>query len=125
MLINGPCKLIVELPGNKGHDQGSDTEETWHSNQKWSDDWPYEVGPQNIGDTIAGRSVVQVDDSTTDLVNLDGGINEKGQVEDAKANDLNGILQSKRIIHENILIDKSKDEERQVGRNRFDLRNGI
>lgn len=52
------------------------------------------------------------------LVHLNGGIDEKCEIEDADSNDLNSIFEAESIIAENDQEDVGENEERKVCRDR-------
>lgn len=52
-------------------------------------------------------------DGARDLVDLDSGINQEGQVGNANANDLNGVFHAQSIPNNNQFVKEAKNEESQ------------
>jgi len=75
ILVDGPCKFLVQFPGNEGERNGSNRNDDWHSNQKRSQvlpNWDLKVG--------SNWRLELVDDGVVNLKDLDDGINQKSNV---------------------------------------------
>lgn len=64
-------------------------------------------------------------DGLVNLIDLDGSVDHQGQVCDANADNLNGVLHAKGVPDEHQLVQKAEDEEGQEGRDRLVLRCGV
>lgn len=60
--------------------------------------------------------ITEVKDGLFDLLHLDSAIYQQSQIVEAKADDLNCILESQGIPHEDQLIDETEDVKREEGR---------
>ena len=89
MLVNGPCKLVVQLPCFEGEDDGSDS----HQNRQ-SDEHGLDVVPEVLGNEAARVEVVG---SVLDLIELDSGVDENTDVVENESDDLNGVLHAQGI----------------------------
>lgn len=59
--------------------------------------------------------------SIANLVDLNSSVYHEGQVCNANANDLNGVLHAQRIPHDDQLVQESEDEEGEESGNRLFL----
>jgi len=108
-LVDGPCKLVIQLPGLKSKKDGRNGHEDRQSNQHGLDVFP-EVA-RNKG------AIVEVVGRVPDLVELDAGIDENADVVDDDSNDLNGVFEAQGIPHEHQLVDVAEHEDGEKGGN--------
>lgn len=106
MLVNCPRKLIIQLPRNGRHDSGEESDDARDRNQIWFDIRPYLRGHGGLQPAVRSQSF----DRFVDLVVLNRSIDEHSNIIDAKSDDLNGILQSQRIVDKDQLVEESEDE---------------
>lgn len=89
MLVDSPCKLVIQLPGEEGHDHREESNNAGHSNKVWLDFWP------DWSDAwLDESSICQLPNGLMDLVVLDRSVDEHPSIVHAQPDDLNGILQS-------------------------------
>lgn len=112
MLVNGPCKLIVELPRDKGQDCSSDSDQDWDSNQVWLNAWPQKLTLDQVTWALVA---VKMPHCLIDLADLNRRVDEQSEVVETQSNDLNGILEAQGIIDKHKLVQETKDEEGEVG----------
>jgi hypothetical protein len=112
VLVDTPSKLVVQLPANHSHQNSRQGDHAGYRNQKWPDFWPDIFNSEGlVGDRGRIRqSAVRI----LDLVHLDGGIHQHGQIEDADTDDLDGVLQPKCVIAETDEENVSENEQRQI-----------
>lgn len=114
MLVNGPGKLIVQLPSNESEDEGCDGHQNRLGNQFGPD-----LGPNSLMfifdkvTTIKG-AIPQGFDSIVDLVKLNGCVDENADVVENEPDDLNGVLLLQGIVDEDELVDVAKHEDGEV-----------
>ena len=112
LLQNVPSKLLVQFPGHEPHRDGE------HGND---DGNRHEERAARGPGTLAGRVDFEravglnVRDGSSDLVDLQRGVDEQGQVRDADSNDLDGVLETQGIPGQDQLVQETKNEERQEG----------
>ena len=92
VLVNGPRKLVVQLPCLECKEHGRKGHQTRQGDEHGLDVFP-EFGINKV-------ALVQLISGVSDLVELDRGINEDTGVVDDETDDLNGVLQAQRIPHE-------------------------
>jgi hypothetical protein len=109
MLVDGPCKLVVQLPCFKSKENGRKCHQAGQGNEHGPD-----ILPKLAGDKTA---LAQLIGGLLDLVVLDGSVDENADVVDDEADDLNGVLQAQGVPHEPQLVYVSKHEDGQVGGN--------
>jgi hypothetical protein len=107
VLVDGPRKLVVQLPRFKGEKDGRNCHQTGQRDQHRSD-----VGPE-LG--LDKRLPVQLIGGVSDLVELDGGVDENADIVDDESNDLNRVLQSQSVPHEPELVQVAEHEDGKVG----------
>ncbi len=107
VLVDGPGKLVVELPGDEAKSQGCDGHEHRDGDEHGLDGEP-EVG---------GDEVLVVEDlcGVSDLVVLDGGVDHDADVVDDEADDLDGVLQAQGVPDEEQLVQVGEHEDGEVG----------
>jgi len=107
MLVDGPRKLVVQLPGNEGEDEGCDGHENRVGNQ---------LDANLLPDIVPGDEAVILEDcnSIVDLVELDAGIDENADIVKDKPDDLDGILLAQGIVYEDELVDEAEHEDGEV-----------
>src|SRR5690242_4562444 len=107
VLVDGPGKLVVQLPSNeaksesrKGHDDG-------HGDEQGLDIMP----------KVGGNEVLVVEDlgGVSDLVKLDGGVDHDTDVVHDEADDLNGVLEAQGVPDEEQLVEVAEHEDGKVG----------
>jgi len=107
MLVDGPGKLIIKLPGNDAHQYSAKGDDTGHGNQK-----RMHIAPEMTINLIV---IVELADGIADLIVLDGGVDQHGNVERAQSDDLNGVLEAQGIPHQGELKDEAENEEGEIG----------
>lgn len=107
MLVDCPCKFVVELPGHKGHEDGSKGHEAWLHDQKRLD-----LSPELDHDEAI---FLENDDGVVDLVDLNRGIDQDAEVVNAETDDLNCVFQAQRVVDQNHLVNVTKHEDGEVG----------
>jgi len=113
VLVDGPGKLIIQLPGNESHGKSENPNDTGNHEQEGFDVLP--EGCVRLDVSIRH----QLCDGLVDLIILDRGINEHATVVDTQADDLNGILESQRVVNKDQLVEETEDKEGEVGRDRL------
>lgn len=106
MFVDSPCKLIVQLPGDEGKDDGGYSHEDGQGDEHGLD-----LGPEIIRDEVV---LVQGLDRIPDLILLDGGIDENANVVDDESDDLNGVFHAQSIVYEYQLVDVSEHEYGEI-----------
>jgi hypothetical protein len=109
LLIDVPTEFSVQLPGEKRQRSSSEGDDAWQGNQ----------GPLDLR-KVCGREkmlTLECNGSLLDLVNLNGRVDQKTEVVDAQADDLNRVLASQRIVSKQHLVDEAEDEKGEVGGN--------
>ncbi len=112
MLQDIPSKFLIQLPGDKTHENRDDCEDTGHADKDGLDALP-DV------DIFESANILQVGDCVTDLINLNGSVDEKREVRDAKSDDLNGVLCLEGIPHQQEFVDEAEQEQAEEGRDRL------
>ena len=120
MLVDRPCELIIELPRNVAKHRSEESNDDWNSNQVRLDNWPEQLAFKQV--TWACLAVKRPH-SFMDLVDLNGRIDEEPEIVKTQSNDLNGVFQAQRVVHENKLINETKDEECEVCRDNLGFSN--
>jgi len=113
VLIDGPGKFIIELPGNEGHDNGEESDNTWNGEQVWMHVIPDICFLVHVVQTLQGM------DCLVDLIVLNGSIDKHAKIIDAKPDDLDGIFKSQGVVDEYQLVEKPEDKECKVCRDGF------
>lgn len=108
VLVDGPRKLIVELPRNESEDDGRDG----HYNGE-SDEWATDLGPDR--EVIKTIQDLQRSDGFVDLIELDSGVDQDADVVDDQTDDLNGVLLGEGIVDQGDLVDVAEHEDGEVG----------
>lgn len=108
MLVYRPCEFIIQLPCDYSHLHRADGNNARNSNKE-----RLRICP-SIGAYLA--VVLQVRNSICNLLHLHSSIYKECEVEEAKANDLDGVLESKRIIHKQQLEKEPEDVQGEEGR---------
>lgn len=108
MLVYRPCEFIIQLPCNDSHLHGADGNNARDSNEE----------RLRICPSIGAYLVLffQIVNRISNLLHLHSSIYEEREVKEAKANDLDGVLESKRIVHKQQLEEKSEDVQGEEGR---------
>ena len=109
MLVDGPCKLVVQLPCDEPEGDSSSRHENRHGDQH-----RLNVYPEILGNK---RLLVKGVGSVLDLVELDGRVHHDSYVVNDKPNDLNSILQAQGIPHEEQLVEIAKHKHGEIGGN--------
>jgi hypothetical protein len=112
VLVDTPSKLVVQLPANHSHQNRRQGDHAGYRNQKWSDLWPDIFFSERLLG-YRGR-IRQSGIRILDLVHLNGGIYQHGQIEYADTNDLDGVLQPECVIAETDEENVREDEQRQI-----------
>ena len=112
-LVDGPCKLIVQLPCFEGENESSDSHQHGQS-----DEHRLDVVPEVLGDEAARVEVVG---SVLDLVELDGRVDENADVVQNETDDLNGVLHAQGIPCKEELVDIAEHEDGEESGNRAGL----
>lgn len=115
MLVDGPCKFLVELPGNKGKYDGENAHEDRQCNQHG-----LQLSPHVHVEDDESLTHERVD-SVPKLVKLDARIEQDARVVQDDANDLNCVLHAQRIVDQNQLVDVSEHKHGEVRRDRSHL----
>ena len=68
--------------------------------------------------------MLQLFNGIMDLVRLYGGIDQNADIVQAYADDLNGVLQAESVPDEDVLVEKTEDEDGKIGRNRLGCGHG-
>lgn len=115
VLVNAPGELIVELPADDGHENSSESMDTWDCNQEGLDRRPYSGIHQQVvaSRVISGKPGV----CFLNLLNLDSAVDQQSEVKNAKSDDLDSVLQAQSIINQCDEKYVPKDEQCEVGWN--------
>jgi len=114
LLENVPGKLLVQLPRYEGHEHRGHGDDAGNGHEKGADGGP-EIRP--VVDTVDNGALTSQDvDGVADLIDLDGRVDEDGQVGEGEADDLNRVLHTQRVPDKYQLVQEGEDEERQEGR---------
>jgi hypothetical protein len=118
MLVDSPCKFIVQLPAYDAHQHGRQSNDTGDRNQRRLNDGPNVPGNGRCGKPRIGRrpnpKLRQSGIRIMNLVHLDSRVNKHRGIENTDTNDLDGVLQSKRIVTQNHKKQMGKDEQGEV-----------
>lgn len=109
VFVDRPGKFIIKLPRDKDQHHREEADDDWTCPQEWLDVFPNWIGRQDVVDAF------QFVNCPSDLIHLDGRIDQHANVVDAQTKDLNRVFQSERIPDEDNLIQESEDEEGEVG----------
>ena len=107
VLVDGPCKFIIQLPGDKTENKGSDGHDDGKGNEQRLD-----LLPKLVDDPVL---VVQDSDGVLDLVHLDGGVDQNADIVDDQADNLDSILHAEGIVDQDHLVYISKHEDGEIG----------
>jgi hypothetical protein len=107
VLVDGPRKLVVQLPCFKGKEDRSERHQAGQGNEHG-----LYVDPELFVDESL---LVQRVCGIFDLVKLDGSVDENAHVVDDESDDLNGVLQPQGVPHEPQLVKVAEHEDGQVG----------
>jgi hypothetical protein len=107
VLVNGPSELVVQLPCDKGEDDGCEGHEGGHSDEHGLDVLPEVCGNKGLGEEDVG--------SIPDLIVLDAGVDENADIVDDDANDLNRVLHAQGVPDEEELVEVAEHEDGEVG----------
>lgn len=107
VLKNVPSKLLVELPGNVYHDNSGDSNDDRGGNKVGLD-----IVPQHGRCDALLQRAVDLEDSKShlNLLKLEGRVNQKSQIGDADADDLNRVLHAQRVQHEDQFVKETEDK---------------
>jgi hypothetical protein len=114
-----PGEFLVKLPADEAHADSGKSNDGRNSHEIRPDLIP------NAGDGLTGlKSTVLLQNlqGLADLVDLDGRVDQHGQVGNANTNSLDSILHAQGIPDDDQLVKETKDEERQKCRNGLGLR---
>lgn len=114
MLVDGPCKFVIQLPTNNAHQHGRQGDYAGNCNQRRLNHWPDIFLNTKIVRALPNTKLLQEIICVVNLIHLDSGVDKQCSIENANAYDLNGVLQSKCIIAKNYKEYMPKDEEGQV-----------
>jgi hypothetical protein len=92
VLVNGPGKLVVQLPSLKCKQKGRKGHQTRQGNQQRTDLWP----KRGQHEVLSPQALCGV----LDLVKLNGGIDEDAEVVDDETDDLNRVLEAQGVPYE-------------------------
>jgi hypothetical protein len=109
VLVDGPCKLVVQLPCFKGKEDGRKCHQAGQGNKHGPD-----ILPKLARDKAA---LAQLIGGIFDLVVLDRSVDENADVINDEADDLNRVLQAQGVPHQPQLVYVSKHEDGQIGGN--------
>jgi hypothetical protein len=109
VLVDGPCKLVVQLPCFKGKEDGRKCHQAGQGNEHGPD-----ILPKLARDKAA---LAQLIGGIFDLVVLDRSVDENADVINDEADDLNRVLQAQGVPHQPQLVYVSKHEDGQIGGN--------
>lgn len=115
VLVDGPSEFVVELPGDSTHKNGSQSDYTRASKKE-----PVKLRPDILVD-LSGTAFFRSDEGVNglfDLGDLHTGVDHHAYIVKTKSDDLNSVLRAQRIVYQNQLIQETKDEQSQVGRDR-------
>lgn len=117
-----PRKLLVELPRDEAHAARDSSDNAGNRNQE-----PAYIVPHRLRRLRLLEPVVPLQDvdGLPDLVDLDGCVDEHGDVGNRHADDLNRVLHAQGVPHHHHLVQEAEDEERQEGRDRLVLGVGL
>lgn len=113
VFVDGPRKLIVQFPGNSREQHEAKRDDAWNSDQV-----RVHVVPKVVANLLLASQNV---DGIFDLVRLDGGIGQEGQVRYTYADDLNRVLQPQRVVCKTELVQESEDKEGEISGDRMGL----
>jgi len=97
MLVDAPCKLIVQLPADNAHENSRKCDHTRNSDEERSNGAP-NVRLHKLLICVLGLIRRQGIIGIIDLVHLNGGIDEHRKVEDADTDDLDRVLKTEGIV---------------------------
>jgi hypothetical protein len=109
MLVNGPCKLVIEFPCDKCKQNGTQTHDTGQCDKIGAYMFP-KMWLNEIVD-------IQRRYGVADLVKLNSGVDEKSDVVEHETYDLNRVLEAECIPNKNQLVDEAEHENGKIGRN--------
>jgi hypothetical protein len=107
VLVDGPRKLVVQLPSLKCKQKGRKGHQTRQGNQQRADLWP----KRGQHEVLAPQALCGV----LDLVKLDGGIDEDAEVVDDETDDLNRVLEAQGVPYEPEFVQIAEHEYGEVG----------
>lgn len=113
LLVNRPCKFLVQLPSDD-----SETQRAYSSNDRKSNEIRPDVGPEILLDEL---QISQLLEGVVDLIALYGCVDKNGHVHGHDADDLNGVLRAESIVHEQQLVHEAENEEGEVGWDSLDV----
>jgi len=119
LLQNIPGELAIELVSNGAHGNGDNADDSGDGNEEGPAQQPH-VPILLVG--LESAPFQQPVDRLVDLVNLQDGVDEDGQVGDAEANDLNRVLEPQGVPCQQQDVEETEDEEGQECRYRAVLR---
>lgn len=106
MLVDGPCELVVQLPGNEAKSNSRDSHEHGYGDQHRLNGDPEVVGDE--------RFLVEGVGGVFDLIELDSCIHHDAYVVDDESNDLNGVLEAQCIPYEEQLVEVAEHEDGKI-----------
>ena len=106
MLVDRPGKLVVQLPGDEGHEHRSDCEHAGYGDQE-------RIG---LAEEVLSRGLKRIE-SIAELVLLDRGVDQLGDVQQTYADDLDRVLETQGVDDQDELVDTAEDEQGEEGRN--------
>ena len=119
LLQDIPGELPVELVGDGTHADGDHADDGGDGDEEGLAQLPH-IPVLVI--LLQGTRGHQVIDRVVDLIDLEDGVDENGQVSHAEADDLNGILESQGVPGQDQDVEETEDEKGEEGRNRAILR---
>lgn len=105
MLVDGPCKFIVQLPSDDHHQQRAHRYDNGDDNQEGFGFPPHIF----IDGVVDGQHA----DGFLDLLDLHGAIDQKTDVADAQPDDLNGVFQTEGVVGEHDFVDETETIQRE------------
>jgi len=119
LLQNVPGKLPVQLVGKRAHDDGDDADDGRDGNEEGLAQRPH-VPVLLVG--LDGSLFQQAGDRIVNLVDLENGVDENGQVGHAQADDLNRVLEPQSVPCQEQDVEEAEDKQRQERRDGAVLR---
>lgn len=104
MLQDIPSELLVQLPCDERHGNGDSCEDA-----RDADEDRLDIRPNVI--IRKGVERLEIVDGFVDLIDLDGSVDEKREIGDAEADNLNRVLRLKSIPDQNEFVDETEQEQ--------------
>lgn len=111
MFVDRPREFVVQLPRHDDHEHGAHSNDAGDNNEERLRLIPYIL--VNVAVDRQDRNRI------LDLLHLDRPVYQKSNITKAYPDDLDRVLQTERIVHEDQLINETKAVQGQEGRNGF------